>query len=111
MPGRLSIARAAAADVATIVDWAADEGWNPGLHDAAAFHATDPGGSLIGSIDDEPVGAISVVRHGPTFAFLGLYLVRPAWRGHVHGLAMWRAGMELAGERVIGLDGLVDRQA
>jgi hypothetical protein len=111
MPGRLSIATADAADVATIVDWAADEGWNPGLHDAAAFHATDPGGFLIGSIDAEPVAAISVVRHGPSFAFLGLYLVRPAWRGQGLGLAMWRAGLELAGDRVIGLDGVVARQA
>jgi hypothetical protein len=108
---RLSIAPADAAGVATIVDWAADEGWNPGLHDAAAFHATDPGGFLLGSIDGEPVGAISVVRHDPSFAFLGLYLVRPAWRGQGHGLAMWRAGLELAGDRVVGLDGVVARQA
>jgi hypothetical protein len=24
------------------VDWAADEGWNPGLNDAACFYAADP---------------------------------------------------------------------
>ena len=56
------------------------------------------------------MAAISVVRHGPAFAFLGLYLVRPAWRGQGHGLAMWRAGLPLAGDRTIGLDGVVDRQ-
>jgi ribosomal protein S18 acetylase RimI-like enzyme len=123
MAARLAIETADAASVATIVDWAADEGWNPGLHDAAAFHSTDPGlhdaaafhstdpgGFLIGSIAGERVGAISVVRHGPSFAFLGLYLVRPKWRGQGHGLALWRAGLELAGDRVIGLDGVVARQ-
>ncbi len=110
MSDALSIVTAAAAGVATIVDWAAAEGWNPGRHDAAAFHASDPGGFLVGSIDGEPVAAISVVRHDPSFAFLGLYLVRPAWRGRGHGLAMWRAGLELAGDRVVGLDGVVDRQ-
>jgi len=106
----LSITTADAAGVATIVDWAAAEGWNPGLHDAAAFHAADPGGFLLGSIDGEPVGAISVVSFGPAFCFLGLYIVRPEWRGRGHGLAMWRAGIALAGQRTIGLDGVVERQ-
>lgn len=95
----------------TIIDWAAGEGWNPGLHDAAAFHATDPEGFLLGSIDGDPVGAISAVRYGPSFAFLGLYIVRPEFRGRGHGLAMWRAGMDLAGRATtIGLDGVVERQ-
>ena len=31
-------------EVAPILDWAADEGWNPGLDDAAACHAADPAG-------------------------------------------------------------------
>ena len=110
MGGSLEITVADRSGVDTIVGWAAAEGWNPGLHDAAAFHATDPGGFLLGSIDGEPVGAISVVRYGPAFAFLGLYIVRPEWRGRGHGLAMWRAGMGLRGSRTIGLDGVVERQ-
>ena len=111
MTGQLSISVADVADVATILEWAADEGWNPGVDDAAAFHASDPAGFLLGSIDGESMAAISVVRHGPSFAFLGLYLVRPGWRGHGYGLAVWRAGLPLAGDRTIGLDGVVDRQA
>jgi GNAT superfamily N-acetyltransferase len=110
MGGRLAIATADAAGVATIVDWAAAEGWNPGIGDAAAFRAADPDGFLLGSIDGEPVSAISVVSYGPDFCFLGLYIVRPEWRGQGHGLAMWRAGIELAGSRTIGLDGVVERQ-
>ena len=110
MNASLSITTADAAGVATIVDWAAAEGWNPGLHDADAFHAADPDGFLLGSIDGDPVGAISVVRYGSAFCFLGLYIVRPAWRGRGHGLAMWRAGIERAGHRTIGLDGVVEHQ-
>jgi hypothetical protein len=30
------------------VEWAAQEGWNPGLADAECFHAADPEGFLIG---------------------------------------------------------------
>jgi ribosomal protein S18 acetylase RimI-like enzyme len=110
MPGTLTIATADPAGVATIVDWAAAEGWNPGLGDAAAFRAADPTGFLLGSIDGEPVGAISVVSYDESFCFLGLYIVRPEWRGQGHGLAMWRAGVELAGSRTIGLDGVVEHQ-
>ena len=32
-------------EVETAIDWAAREGWNPGLSDAACFHAVDPNGS------------------------------------------------------------------
>jgi hypothetical protein len=33
------------------VDWAAAEGWNPGLHDANCFYAIDPNGFLIGLLE------------------------------------------------------------
>lgn len=111
MDGSLTITTADVEQVATIVDWAASEGWNPGLLDGAVFHAADPGGFLIGSLDGEPVAGISLVRYGPSFAFLGLYIVRPPWRGRGHGLAVWQAAVEHAGTRVIGLDGVVERQA
>ncbi len=32
-------------DLALAVDWAAAEGWNPGVDDARAFMAADPGAS------------------------------------------------------------------
>lgn len=99
-----------AADLARALDWAAAEGWNPGLGDAAAFHAADPGGFLMGWVGDVPVAAVSVVRHSATFAFLGLYLCRPEWRGRGYGWAVWQAGLALAGTRTIGLDGVAAQQ-
>ena len=42
-------------EIDTAVDWAAAEGWNPGLHDADCFHAADPGGFFVGMLDDEPI--------------------------------------------------------
>ena len=48
------------------VDWAAAEGWNPGLRDADAFCAADPEGFWLAELGTEPVGCISVVRYGPT---------------------------------------------
>lgn len=107
---RLRIAPMSVDDLRLTLDWAAEEGWNPGLDDAPAFHAADPGGFLMGWIGPAPVAAISVVRHSPAFAFLGLYLCRPAWRGQGIGRALWDAGLALAGDRTIGLDGVAAQQ-
>ncbi|MEO0387662.1 MAG: GNAT family N-acetyltransferase, partial [Pseudomonadota bacterium] len=95
----------------TMLDWAAAEGWNPGLDDAAAFFAADPDGFFV-TLDDagQPVAAISVVNHTPTFAFLGLYIVRPSDRGRGNGLALWRHALAHAGPRSIGLDGVEAQQ-
>ena len=93
------------------VDWAAAEGWNPGRSDAACFHAADPEGFLLGSIDAEPVATISAVRYAAGFGFVGLYLVAPALRGRGHGLRIWSAAMDRLDGSVTGLDGVVAQQA
>lgn len=105
------IERTSLAELSRILDWAAAEGWNPGLGDAWAFHAADPEGFLTGWLGDEPVAAISVVRYGERFAFLGLYICRPEFRGRGYGMAMWQAAMALVGTRTVGLDGVVTQQA
>ncbi len=97
-------------DLERTLGWAREEGWNPGLDDAAAFHAADPTGFLMGFLDGEPVSSISVVKYGETFAFLGLYIVRPEYRGRGLGKATWDAGIASAGARTIGLDGVVAQQ-
>jgi GNAT superfamily N-acetyltransferase len=92
------------------IEWAAQEGWNPGLHDADTFHATDSEGFLGAWLGGEPVGMISAVHYGSGFGFLGFYIVRPAFRGQGHGLTLWQAAMQRFGSRVVGLDGVVARQ-
>lgn len=98
-------------DLQTVLGWAADEGWNPGLEDAEAFHSADPSGFLIKEIDGAPVAAISVVNHDARFAFLGLYLCKPEFRGQGHGMEVWRAGIVHAGSRCVGLDGVPAQEA
>ena len=99
------------AELDPALDWAAGEGWNPGLHDADSFHGADPGGFLLGLLDAEPVAMISAVRYGTGFGFIGFYIVRPAFRGRGHGIALWRAAIERLAGRTIGLDGVVAQQA
>lgn len=97
-------------DLQLALEWARAEGWNPGLDDAAPFFAADPAGYFMGRIGARPVGCISVVRYGGSFAFLGLYIVHPDFRGRGHGKAIWDTGMASASGRTIGLDGVPAQQ-
>lgn len=98
-------------EVDLAVNWAEEEGWNPGVHDAASFYAADPGGFLLALLEDEPVACISVVQYGSTFAFLGFYIVAPAHRGKGYGMQLWQAGLARLQGRTIGLDGVQAQQA
>lgn len=98
-------------EIALAVEWAAQEGWNPGLHDAGSFHAADPGGFLVGELEGRPAASLSVVKYGAGFAFLGLYIVLPAFRGGGLGWALWQHGMASAAGRQVGLDGVVAQHA
>ena len=98
-------------EVATMVEWAAAEGWNPGLHDAATFYAADPDGFLASLAGDDPAAVVSLVRFGDELAFLGLYICRPDLRGQGYGWRVWQAAIERAGQRTVGLDGVPDQQA
>jgi GNAT superfamily N-acetyltransferase len=93
------------------LDWAAAEGWNPGWHDAACFHAADPGGFLVGLVGGEPVASIFAVKYGASFAFIGGYIVTPAMRGRGYGRLLWEAAMARLAGRSVGLDGVVAQQA
>ena len=97
-------------EIAIAVDWAAAEGWNPGLADAACFATVDADGFLVGELDGAPAATISCVNYDAGFAFLGFYIVRPDLRGHGHGLRIWQQAIAHAGARVIGLDGVVAQQ-
>lgn len=108
--GDLRISTASTADLSTLRQWAADEGWNPGQSDTLAFAAADPTGYLVGRLDGELVASCSGVRYGADYGFLGFYLVRPDLRRQGYGLRLWQAVMELLAGRTVGLDGVVDQQ-
>ncbi len=93
-----------------VLEWARQEGWNPGLDDSLPFHDADPSGFFVGALGEVPVGSISVVKYGDAFAFLGLYMVHPDFRGKGYGKAIWDAGVASANGRSIGLDGVVAQQ-
>ena len=110
MENPLQIREMRSDEIALAIDWAAQEGWNPGLDDAASFAAADPQGFLIGLLGGQPVAVISAVRYGSGFAFIGCYIVAPQFRGRGFGWTIWQAAMHRLEGRNIGLDGVVAQQ-
>jgi ribosomal protein S18 acetylase RimI-like enzyme len=106
----MDIANLKGDEVGLAIDWAAAEGWNPGLDDAGCFAVTDATGFFVGRVGEQPVATISVVKYGSTFAFLGLYIVKPEFRGQGYGFALWQAALATAAGRNVGLDGVVAQQ-
>jgi len=98
-------------ELAFAIDLAAREGWNPGLHDAECFFAADAGGFLIGELAGEAVGCVSAVSYAGRYGFLGLYIVRPEFRGQGYGWGLWQAAMARLRGHNIGLDGVVAQQS
>ena len=98
-------------EVQLLVNWAADEGWNPGLRDAQAFWQLDPQGFLGIETDGELAGGGAVIRHNDQFGFMGLFIIRPEFRGHRLGTELWTARRDhllsrLSPGATIGLDGV-----
>jgi ribosomal protein S18 acetylase RimI-like enzyme len=110
MTTRFAVRRMSRSELDLAIEWAALEGWNPGLHDADAFYSTDPEGFFLGVIDEEPISCISAVAYDDRFGFIGFYIVRPAFRGRGFGTELWNSAMAYLGSRTIGLDGVVAQQ-
>ncbi len=97
-------------DVDLALDWAAKEGWNPGIRDGDCFYYTDPEGFFIGEIDGEPIGCIIAIAYNDSFGFIGLYIVKPEFRGKGYGIQLWKTAMKHLDNCTIGLDGVIDQQ-
>lgn len=93
-----------------MVEWAAKEGWNPGIYDATAFYATDPKGFFLGFLDGEPIASISAVSYDENFGFMGFYIVKPEHRGKGYGMKIWNEALKHLPTQNIGLDGVLEQQ-
>lgn len=91
-----------------VLDWAKDEGWNPGLYDAIPFYTADPLGFFVGELNGEVIAAVCAVNYDDANAFYGLYIVKKAFRGQGYGLALTNHCLGYAHERNIGLDGVLE---
>jgi GNAT superfamily N-acetyltransferase len=98
-----------------LVDWAAKEGWNPGLHDAEIFWATDPDAFVAAELEGELIGGGAITSYQGEFGFMGFFIVRPKHRGKGLGDTLWHARRgrllaRLRSDASIGLDGVFAMQ-
>ena len=97
-------------EVDIAIEWAQKEGWNPGIHDADCFYHADPNGFYAAKVDGEIVGTASIVKYSELFAFEGLYIVRPDFRGKGIGLEIQHFVECKCNGINLGLDGVVSMQ-
>jgi hypothetical protein len=102
-------------EVDDLVGWAAQEGWNPGLHDAELFWATDPDAFIAAEREGQLIGGGAITSYGGEFGFMGFFIVRPEQRGKGFGNTLWHARRErllarLSPSASIGLDGVFAMQ-
>ncbi len=81
------------------------------MHDADVFYYVDPSGYFAGFVTGRRVACISSVAYDDKFGFIGLYIVKPRYRGRGFGLKVWEKALEYQGGRNIALDGVVARRA
>lgn len=116
MSNGLVIRNMTRSEVDELVDWAAREGWNPGLHDADVFWATDPEAFIAADVDGALIGGGAITSYDGEFGFMGFFIVRPEYRGRGLGNTLWHARRERLLKRLrpgasIGLDGVFEMQA
>lgn len=92
------------------ITWAAAEGWNPGLDDARRFLVADHEAFIGFELDGEIVGTVSCTLYGPTYAFVGFYIVREDLRGRGIGTQLFDLALARAEGRAVGLDALLAQE-
>ncbi len=101
----------AASEVQLAIDWAQAEGWNPGLEDAQCFYQADHQGFFLGLLNGEPIATGSAVVYDDSFAFCGLYIVKPEFRQRGYGIQLTNERLKYVGNRMTGLDGVLDKMS
>ncbi|MBN9377494.1 MAG: GNAT family N-acetyltransferase [Chlamydiales bacterium] len=103
-----SIRRMHESEVQIAIDWAKQEGWNPGLNDAHCFYQADPKGFFMGFLDDVPIAVGSAVAYDEHYAFCGLYIVKKEFRKQGYGLQLTEERLKYVGNRITGIDGVIE---
>lgn len=115
MSTELNIRNMSREEVDLLVDWAAKEGWNPGLHDAEVFWANDPDAYIAADLDGELIGGGAITSYQGEYGFMGFFIVKPVFRGKGLGNTLWHARRDRLLDRLkpgasIGLDGVFNMQ-
>ena len=114
-PDELNFTKLNREHVDTLIQWADDEGWNPGPHDAEVYWQTDPEGFYGFFDNDKLVAGGSIISYNGAFGFMGFFIVKPEYRSKGLGRKLWYLRRDTLLKRLndgasIGMDGVVDMQ-
>ena len=92
-------------------EWAAREGWNPGLTDLETVWDYDPDAFIALRKGSELVGGGTILSYERRFGFMGLFIMRPDVRGQGLGSRLWHYRRDQLRQRLnegaaIGMDGV-----
>jgi len=101
--------------VKTLVNWAEEEGWNPGPNDADVYFATDPNGFYGYYFEGNLIAGGSIVSYNKEFGFMGFFIVKPEYRSLGIGKKIWYQRRDMLLSRLnkdapIGMDGVIAMQ-
>ncbi len=112
----ISLKKLNKSDLLTLIDWAANEGWNPGKNDADVFWNTDPNGFYGFYYDAKLIAGGAVISYNKEYGFMGLFIVEKDFRNKGIGKKLWHLRRDLLINRLndnasIGMDGVLDMQS
>ena len=98
-----------------LMAWAQQEGWNPGVDDASLFWNADSEGFYGLFLNSEMVGGGALVSFEGKYGSMGLFIVKPSFRGHGLGKNLWFKRRNTLLSRLsegaaIGMDGVLSMQ-
>jgi len=98
-----------------LVEWAAREGWNPGLSDAEIFWETAPEAFIAAELAGEFIGGGSISSYSGHYGFMGCFIVHPDYHRRGLGNRLWHERLQILINRLdepvtIGMDGVFDMQ-
>lgn len=113
LPDGHEIGQMQAQEVVTLREWAASEGWNPGLNDLSLVWDIAPDSFVALRKGSELIGGGSILNYGAEFGFMGLFILRADARGKGLGTALWHWRRDTLLNRLrpgasIAMDGVFD---
>lgn len=89
---KISVGTMSKRDLDTAFAWAEKEKWNLGWTEIESFYAADPDGYRMLWLDGIPIASLASVKYS-NYAFFGLYIVVPEFRGQGYGKLLWDISM------------------